>query len=405
MSVHLKFPVSLPAQSDPAHLSSAFIFSLFFPHYLLLWPLLLFGGLYAWFKELWSLDCGMASFLLSLSLENPPEPPGSSLGCYQAAIAFWYTSQLSLLVWKVTLWSDNPCMPLLYFQSAPWREPGKGALEPLPALRALACLRIALAFAKEFEHCIKHSYSHPARTLFLSMHIIPNNLLHLPSQAPFFPVRKLNGFTAWIINPPYLSPTLSQALHPWASADACNGPLIQSRFRGLLNKHGWGTCCQNGHVKGNTLLLGQYCLCVPPWKPAAVVCGNAPTWVIAFCLLLASLVGLRQLTLHVFFQIKQRGLLLALLFAEAMCGREAPSRKSLRKPGHGCLLHPSCGVGALVSPGLSGFVCMWEVLFSTLNHHRLTQSAAGGGAFQRAINIHGRLSVSHLESLTGWRQG
>lgn len=30
MSVHLKFPVSLPVQSDPAHLSSAFIFSLFF---------------------------------------------------------------------------------------------------------------------------------------------------------------------------------------------------------------------------------------------------------------------------------------------------------------------------------------------------------------------------------------
>lgn len=80
-------------------------------------------------------------------------------------------------------------------------------------------------------------------------------------------------------------------------------------------------------MKGNTLLLGQYCLCVPPWKLAAVVCGNAPTWVIAFCLLLASLVGLRQLTLHVFFQIKQRGLLLALLFAEAMCGRETPRKK------------------------------------------------------------------------------
>lgn len=102
-------------------------------------------------------------------------------------------------------------------------------------------------------------------------------------------------------------------------------------------------------MKGNTLLLGQYCLCVPPWKRAAVVCGNSPTWVIAFCLLLASLVGLRQLTLHVFSQIKQRGPLLALLFAEAMCGREAPSRKSLRKPGHGCLLHPSCGVGRRVT--------------------------------------------------------
>lgn len=138
----------------------------------------------------------MASFLLSLSLENPPGPPGSSLGGCQAAIAFWYTSQLSPLIWKVTLWSGNPCVPLLHFQSASWREPGKGEQEPLPALRALACLRIALALAGEFEHCSKHSHSHPARTLFLSVHIMPNNLLHLPSQEPFFPVRKLNGFTA-----------------------------------------------------------------------------------------------------------------------------------------------------------------------------------------------------------------
>lgn len=137
----------------------------------------------------------MASFFSSLSLENPPGPPRSSLGGFQAAIAFWYTSQLSLLIWKVALWSDNPCMPLLFFQSTSWREPGK-ELEPLPALRAQACLRVTLAFAEEFEHCIKYSYSHPARTLFLSMHIIPNNLLHLPSQEPFFLVRKLNGFTA-----------------------------------------------------------------------------------------------------------------------------------------------------------------------------------------------------------------
>lgn len=133
------------------------LFSFFPSHYLLLSPFLLFGGLYARFKELWSLDCGMASFLLSLSLENPPRPPGSGLGGFQAALAFWYTSQLSLLIWKVALWSDNPCIPLLYFQSASWREPGKGELEPLPELRAPACLRIALAFAEEFEHCIKHS--------------------------------------------------------------------------------------------------------------------------------------------------------------------------------------------------------------------------------------------------------
>lgn len=103
----------------------------------------------------------MASFLLSLSLENPPRPPGSGHGGFQAALAFWYTTQLSLLIWKVALWSDNPCMPLLYFQSASWREPGKGELEPLPALRAPACLRIALAFAEEFEHCIKHSIPIP----------------------------------------------------------------------------------------------------------------------------------------------------------------------------------------------------------------------------------------------------
>lgn len=36
-------------------------------------------------------------------------------------------------------------------------------------------------------------YSHPARTIFLSIRIIPNHLLHLSSQEPLFPARKLNG--------------------------------------------------------------------------------------------------------------------------------------------------------------------------------------------------------------------
>lgn len=83
------------------------------------------------------------------------------------------------------------------------------------------------------------------------------------------------------------------------------------------------------------LLLGQYCLFIPQWRLTAVVYGNSPTWVAAFCFSLASHVGLRQLTLHVFSQIKQRGLLLAFLFAEAMCGREVPKQR--KSPALGAL--------------------------------------------------------------------
>lgn len=84
--------------------------------------------------------------------------------------------------------------------------------------------------------------------------------------------------------------------------------------------------------------------------------------------------------------------------------RGTKQKKSLRKPGHGCLLHPFCGVGTLVSPGLK--FCLYVGSF--ILYSKLLQAyteCCRWRCFTKSHNIHGRLSVSHVESLTGWGQG